>query len=152
VRGTVKASASWWSGVAPTREQYESRTSPHLAAGQLVTVRAGAESRGQAPLAQVVTDGEGRFDVAVPAGALCLQSGFREQYFAGGPPGQKRDPDLDGSCFAKERAKCDALIPAGAGDVADVEIRVHQWSPADAPCRLRPYRGPYPPSAAPPRR
>jgi hypothetical protein len=149
VRGTVKVSASWWSGVPPKREDDERRRNPPPTPGELVTARPGVDSRGQAPLAQVVTDGEGRFDLALPAGPVCLQSGFREQYFAPPPKGVKRSPDFDQACLAKERAKCDAVIAAGTKDVDGVEIRVHHPSPPDAPCRIGPYMGSYPPRAAP---
>jgi hypothetical protein len=144
--GTVKTTASWWSGVPPPPDHYARQRNPPPTPGEMVSMRPGTTNHGQAPIAQVVTDSEGRFDVAVPAGALCVQSGFREQYFVI-PPRSRRSPALDYGCMEKERAKCDAVIPAGTKDVGGIDIRVHRPSPPDAPCRRGPYIGPYPPSA-----
>ena len=145
VRGTVTRSASWWSGVPPPPIDLRRPRKPDPGRGERVRVVAGDANEGGPPVAEVVSDELGAFDIALPQGTWCLVSGFREAYFHPPPVGTQRSDDIDDACIRKNYATCDQVVRLEAVDVEGAHLHVHQWSPADAPCRTRPYRGPYPP-------
>lgn len=149
VRGVVKATASWFSGVPPREDYYQQQRNPPPTPGERVLVRPGPQKAGQPPVAEVVTDERGRFDVALPPGTFCILSGFRDTYFRP-PPVELPDSNVNYTCMRAEYVRCDAVVTLAEQDhPAEIEIRVHRPSPVDAPCMKGPYSGPMPPSAAP---
>jgi hypothetical protein len=142
VRGSVTRSASWWSGVPPP--PVDPRRAPDPGPGEGVLVRPGDLNRGAPSVAEVIADEGGAFDVALPPGTWCLVSGYRAANLfthlqSSGPS------EFDPACIRKNLATCDQVVHLGGHDVEGLRIHVHRWSPADEPCRIRPYSGPYPP-------
>ena len=140
VRGEVLATASSWGG----------RPSPHISEPQAgiftrILVYPGDKNTGlKDPVADVLADENGAFDIALPDGSWCLAAAAHDRYLMPIKP-RPLDPDFDQECLQRLLARCDLLVKLSDGDIEGAKVRLHTYSPADQPCRKTPYRGPAPP-------
>lgn len=131
VHGSVAvAAAGRCGGAAPPPEYRPPQPAP--SAGAQVLVRPGKTNTDVAPIAELTTGTDGRFEAPVAPGTYCLVLADKRT----APSGQPAQY-TDASCLASYFAQCDAVVEVPQAQ----EAAIVRYTPCFGVC----YQGPMPP-------
>jgi len=134
-----------WGGAVPTQEeqarwaeQNREGAKPKPYAGQRILVRAGKQNRDRKPVAEGISDKDGRLTLDLAPGDYCVVGEGKRHLTAGGPY-------TDAACIERWFTECDAVWHVSEAPDQQVSVSFLRRGVGPGPC----YHGPSPPSAAP---
>ena len=146
VSGVVNRAGVHCGGAMLTTEQAAAITSPRPESGHHLLVRTGKENSNSTPVAEVVTDRNGRFSLSLVPGTYCVVEEAKRKASPVQLPRPTAYQTIDKACFERAAKTCDAVWIVTSSGLTDVNITFQSYCPWAGPCVQ--YSGPLPPAAA----
>lgn len=132
VHGSARLHPSWCAGVAPPREA-EDAARKGVPMTTPLFIHAGDRYEGGQPIARIMPDAAGQFEVGLPPGRYCVVLEAHEL------PSASIPPEADAACVRAQRVTCDSLWVVDAARArlvtgGPIEIVHHTSCDWNRPC------------------